>query len=108
MNSNLSSQWSWFTPPLWTDLVKMFSRKLRHASFFSFERTDFENVIFVEKNEACLSFLENIFTKSVYRGGVPDSYLSYSWKNGSSIVGVPAPTELKAVTSAALKLYQRQ
>ena len=23
-----------------------------------------------EKNEACLSFLENIFTKSVHRGGV--------------------------------------
>ena len=34
------------TPPLWTDLVKMFSRKLRHASFFSFEPTDFKNVIF--------------------------------------------------------------
>ena len=34
------------TPPLWTDLVKMFSRKLRHASFFSFETTDLKNVIF--------------------------------------------------------------
>ena len=34
------------TPPLWTDLVKMSSRKLRHASSFSFERTDFKNVIF--------------------------------------------------------------
>ena len=34
------------TPPLWTDLVKMFSRKLRHVSFFSFECTDFKNVIF--------------------------------------------------------------
>ena len=34
------------TPPLWTDLVKMTSRKLRHASSFSFERTDFKNVIF--------------------------------------------------------------
>ena len=36
----------YYTPLLWTDLVKMFSRKLRHASFFSFERTDFKNVIF--------------------------------------------------------------
>ena len=35
-----------YTPPLWTDLVKMSSRKLRHASSFSFERTDFKNVIF--------------------------------------------------------------
>ena len=34
------------TPPLWTDLVKMFSRKLRHASSFSLERTDFKNEIF--------------------------------------------------------------
>ena len=34
------------TPPLWTDLVKMSPRKLRHASSFSFERTDFKNVIF--------------------------------------------------------------
>ena len=33
-------------PPLWTDLVKMSSRKLRHASSFCFERTDFKNVIF--------------------------------------------------------------
>ena len=75
-----------YTPPLWTDLVKMFFRKLRHVSFFSFERTDFKNVIFEkihwahsevievkrskEKDEACHSFLENIFTKSVHRGGV--------------------------------------
>ena len=36
----------YYTPLLWTDLVKMFSRKLRHASFFSFERTDSKNVIF--------------------------------------------------------------
>ena len=36
-------------PPLWTDLVKMFSRKPRHASSFPFERTDLKNVIF-EKN----------------------------------------------------------
>ena len=34
------------TPPLWTDLVQMFSRKLRHASFLSFQRTDSKNVIF--------------------------------------------------------------
>ena len=34
------------THPLWTDLVKMFSRKLRHASSFPFQRTDFKNVIF--------------------------------------------------------------
>ena len=40
---NLSTE---ITPPLWTDLVKMFSRKMRHASFFSFEHTDFKNVIF--------------------------------------------------------------
>ena len=40
---NLSTE---ITPPLWTDLVKMFSRELRHASSFSFERTDFKNVIF--------------------------------------------------------------
>ena len=38
------------TPPLlWTDLVKMLTRKLRHASSFSLECTDFKNVIF-EKN----------------------------------------------------------
>ena len=34
------------TPPLWTDLVKISSRKPRHASSFSFECTDFKNVIF--------------------------------------------------------------
>ena len=34
------------TPPLWTDLVKVSSRKLRHASSFSLECTDFKNVIF--------------------------------------------------------------
>ena len=37
------------TPPLWTDLVKISSRKPRHASSFSLECTDFKNVIF-EKN----------------------------------------------------------
>ena len=37
------------TPPLWTDLVKISSRKSRHASTFSLECTDFKNVIF-EKN----------------------------------------------------------
>ena len=34
------------TPPLWTDLVKISSRKTRHASSFSLECTDFKNVIF--------------------------------------------------------------
>ena len=34
------------TPPLWTDLVKISSRKPRHASYFSLECTDFKNVIF--------------------------------------------------------------
>ena len=33
-------------PPLWTDLVKMFSRKPRHVSSFSLEHTDYKNVIF--------------------------------------------------------------
>ena len=35
-----------FTPPLWTDLVKISAKKPRHASSFSFECTDFKNVIF--------------------------------------------------------------
>ena len=35
-----------YTPPLWTDLVKMLTIKLRHASSFSLECTDFKNVIF--------------------------------------------------------------
>ena len=34
------------TPPLWTDLVKMLTRKPRHASSLSLECTDFKNVIF--------------------------------------------------------------
>ena len=34
------------TPPLWTDLVKVSSRKPRHASSFSLECTDFKNIIF--------------------------------------------------------------
>ena len=34
------------TPPLWTDLVKISSRKLRHTSSLSLECTDFKNVIF--------------------------------------------------------------
>ena len=34
------------TPPLWTDLVKISSRKLRHTSFFSAWSPDFKNVIF--------------------------------------------------------------
>ena len=33
-------------PPLWTDLVKISSRKPRHASSFSLECNDFKNVIF--------------------------------------------------------------
>ena len=33
-------------PPLWTDLVKISSRKPRHASSFSLECTDLKNVIF--------------------------------------------------------------
>ena len=32
--------------PLWGDLVKMLTIKLWHTSSFSFERTDFKNVIF--------------------------------------------------------------
>ena len=36
-------------PPLWTDLVKISSRKPSRASSFSLECTDFNNVIF-EKN----------------------------------------------------------
>ena len=38
--------WAEPAAPLWTDLVKMFSRKPRHASSFSLERTDFKNIIF--------------------------------------------------------------
>ena len=38
--------WLKITPSLWTDLVKMFYRKPRHASSFSFEHTDFKNIIF--------------------------------------------------------------
>ena len=34
------------TPPLWTDLVKILTRKLWHTSSFSLERPDFKNVIF--------------------------------------------------------------
>ena len=34
------------TPPLWTDLVKMLTRKLTHTSSFSLECTDFKNLIF--------------------------------------------------------------
>ena len=34
------------TPPLWPDLVKILTRKPRHASSFSLECTDFKNVIF--------------------------------------------------------------
>ena len=34
------------TPPLWTDLVKILTRKPRHASSFSLECTNFKNVIF--------------------------------------------------------------
>ena len=34
------------TPPLWPDLVKIWTRKRRHASSFSLECTDFKNVIF--------------------------------------------------------------
>ena len=33
------------TPHLWTDLVKNFTRKQRHALSFSLECTDFKNVI---------------------------------------------------------------
>jgi hypothetical protein len=33
-------------PPLWTDLVKILTRKPRHASSFSLECTNFKNVIF--------------------------------------------------------------
>ena len=38
------------TPPLWTDLVKISSRKPRHTSSFSLECTNFKSVIFEEKN----------------------------------------------------------
>ena len=34
------------TPPLWTDLVKILTRKARHALSFSLECTDFKNKIF--------------------------------------------------------------
>jgi hypothetical protein len=43
---NINSKGTLYTPPLWTDLVKMLTRKLRHASSFSLECTDFKNVIF--------------------------------------------------------------
>ena len=34
------------TPPLWTDLVKILTRKPRHASSFSLECADFKNIFF--------------------------------------------------------------
>ena len=34
------------TPPLWRDLVRLLMMKLWHTSSFSFEHTDFKNVIF--------------------------------------------------------------
>ena len=42
----VTAKWPLVTPPLWTDLVKISSRKLRHASSFSLECTDFKYVIF--------------------------------------------------------------
>ena len=39
---------TWGTPPLWRDLVKILTRKPRHASSLSLECTDFKN-IFLEK-----------------------------------------------------------
>ena len=37
---------TYLTPPLWRDLVKILTRKLRHSSSLSLECTDFKNVIF--------------------------------------------------------------
>ena len=59
-----------FTPPLWTHLVKILTRKPRHASSFFLECTDlkgiFSKITFLksvhskEKDEACLGFLVKI------------------------------------------------
>ena len=35
-----------YTPPLWTDLVKILTSKPGHSSTFLLECTDFKNVIF--------------------------------------------------------------
>ena len=44
--------------------------QLRMGPVNVFKNYIFEINAFKGKNEACLSFLENIFTKSVHRGGV--------------------------------------
>ena len=40
------------TPPLWTDLVKVSSRKPRHASSFFLESTDFRYVTYEKSHWA--------------------------------------------------------
>ena len=40
---------SWSTPPLWRDLVKILTRKPKHASSLSLDWTDLKNLVF-EKN----------------------------------------------------------
>ena len=45
MDKNLK-EFQYSTPPQWRDLVRILTRKPRHASSFSLECTDFKNVTF--------------------------------------------------------------
>ena len=51
------------TPPLWTDLVKVFSRIPRHASSFSLECTNFKKPVEINRGIesiiSALSFYKN-------------------------------------------------
>ena len=51
------------TPPLWRDLVKILTRKPRHASSFALECTDFKNVTFEVTEVAEVKRLSEFFQK---------------------------------------------
>ena len=52
-------------------------QNLEGAQWIFSKITFFKSVHSKEKDEACLGFLENIFTKSVHRGGVKGAHLMY-------------------------------
>jgi hypothetical protein len=53
----------------------------------------FKNVHSKEKDEACLGFLEEIFTKSVHRGGVGGGGLENGSIYSVSVFSCPCPSQ---------------
>ena len=60
------------TPPVKRNLVKISTTKLRHTSSFLLENSDIKKSEFTnKKDEVCLRFVVEIFTKFLFTGGVP-------------------------------------